>query len=80
MKTGIGEGIALKCALAAFSFAAGFAAPAATAEEDLDVKDGVHGYTPKNYVQPPEPEVRISSPGRRFAESASASACVPQVI
>ena len=58
MKTGIGEGIALKCALAAFSFAAGFAAPAATAEEDPDVKDGVHGYTPKNYVQPPEPEVR----------------------
>ena len=43
MKTGIGEGIALKCALAAFSFAAGFAAPAATAEEDPDVKDGVHG-------------------------------------
>ena len=58
MKTGIGEGIALKCALAAFSFAAGFAAPAATAEEDPDVKDGVHGYTPNNYVQPPEPEVR----------------------
>ena len=35
------------------------AAPIACAvEADDGIKDGVHGWTPKGYVQPPEPEVR----------------------
>ena len=57
MKAEISVNHARKCALAAFAFAAGLAASAAMPEEEPDIKNGVHGYTPKHYVQPPEPEV-----------------------
>ena len=57
MKAEIRANHARKCALAAFAFAAGLAASAAMPEEEPDIKNGVHGYTPKHYVQPPEPEV-----------------------
>ena len=36
---------------------AAYASFGATVVDD-GIKDGVHGYTPKGYVQPPEPEVR----------------------
>ena len=55
METGISGSIVRKCALASFALAAATAAFAA--EADDGIKDGVHGYTPKGYVQPKEPEV-----------------------
>ena len=55
MESRISGNVVRKCASAAFVLAAATAAFAA--EIDDGIKDGVHGYTPKHYVQPPEPEV-----------------------
>ena len=56
METKISGSVARKCALAAFAFAA--APETFAAEVDDGIKQGTHGYTPKGYVQPKEPEVR----------------------
>ena len=56
METKISGSVARKCALAAFAFAA--ATETFAAEVDDGIKQGTHGYTPKGYVQPKEPEVR----------------------
>ena len=49
-KTGMFMSIAAVALAASASFGA-------TVVDD-GIKDGVHGYTPKRYVRPPEPEVR----------------------
>ena len=47
-------GILMSIAASALAVSASFGATVV----DDGIKDGVHGYTPKRYVRPPEPEVR----------------------